>query len=67
MLVTKKAFRHIYNLIYEGVLSEKEAYDLIVGVFEKEYYPVPVPTVVQENPIEEPAKQVEVRGFVNNE
>lgn len=66
----KKAFKVVYNLIVDRVITEKEAFNIIEGIFQKEYYPVPVPTPVdtlnQENPPEEVTKQIEVKGFVNN-
>ena len=69
----KKAFKVVYNLIIDGAITEKEAFNLVEGIFEKEYYPVAVPTqmetITQENPPEEATKKIEevtVRGFVNN-
>lgn len=72
MSSSKKAFKVVYNLIVEGVLTEKEAYNIIEGIFEKEYFPVPVPTSpdnITQNQQEETTKKIEevtVRGFVNN-
>ena len=73
MAPEKKAFKVVYGLIIDNLLTEKEAFNLIEGIFQKEYYPVPVPTAVesinQENPQEEAPKKIEevkVRGFVNN-
>lgn len=68
-----KAFKVVYGLIMDNLITEKEAFNLVEGIFEKEYYPVPVPTAVesinQENPPEDTTKKIEevkVRGFVNN-
>lgn len=73
MSTEKKAFKVVYNLIIDGAITEKEAFNLLEGIFEKEYYPVAVPTAVesinQENPPEDTTKKIEevtVRGFVNN-
>ena len=58
----RKAFKVVYELIMDGVVTEKEAFNLIEGIFEKEYYPVPVPTVIdQENPTE---KSTDNMGFM---
>ena len=67
MTTKKKAFKVIYNLIVDGVLAEKEAYNLIEGIFDREVMqiPVPVPTQVdldQDNQ-QEQIQQIEVAGF----
>lgn len=67
-----KAFKVVYGLIMDNLITEKEAFNLVEGIFEKEYYPVPVPTSpdnITQNPQEETTKKIEevtVRGFVNN-
>lgn len=62
----KKAFKVVYGLIKENLLAEKDAYSLIDGIFQKEYYPVAVPNPIdvtsQENQ-QEQVKQIEVAGF----
>lgn len=65
MTTKKKSFKVVYSLIVDGVLSEKEAYNLIEGIFDREVMqiPVPVPTIEEENPVEEAPKQTEVKGF----
>lgn len=65
MRTTKKAFKIVYNLILDGLLAEKEAYTLVEGLFDKEVVqiPVPIPTIEEENPADEPPKQTEVKGF----
>ena len=65
MTTKKKSFKVVYNLILDGVLSEKEAYNLIEGIFDREVMqiPVPIPTAETENPMEEPVNNVEVKGF----
>lgn len=59
----KKAFKVVYELIADGVITDKEAFNLVEGIFEKEYYPVPVPTVMdnEENPTE---KSTDNMGFM---
>lgn len=65
----KKAFKVVYGLIMDNLVTEKEAYNLIEGIFQKEYYPVAVPTPIealnQENPPEQPTNNVDVKvqGF----
>lgn len=66
----KKAFKVVYNLIVENLITEKESFNLIEGIFSKEYYPVAVPTqmetITQENPPEDTSKKIEevkVKGF----
>lgn len=70
MRTTKKAFKIVYTLILDGLLTEKEAYTLVEGLFDKEVVqiPVPIPTVEEENPADDTIKTVEVQGFapVNN-
>lgn len=65
MSTEKKAFKVVYGLIMDNLVTEKEAFNLIEGIFAKEYYPVPVPTPVdldQDNQ-QEQVQQIEVAGF----
>lgn len=59
----KKAFKTLYQLICEQKVTFKEAFDIADAVFETEYYPVPVPTVLgdEENPTE---KSTDNMGFM---
>lgn len=65
MLITKKSFKVVYNLIIDGAITEKEAFNLVEGIFEQKILqiPVPIPQESQENPEEEPVNNVEVKGF----
>lgn len=64
----KKAFKTLYKLICEQKVTFKEAFDIADAVFEKEYYPVPVPTVLgdEENPTVADSKieEIKVKGFL---
>lgn len=67
MTTKKKSFKVVYNLIVDGVLAEKEAYNLIEGIFDREVMqiPVPVPTIEEENPQESGnnKEEITVKGF----
>lgn len=69
MRTTKKAFKIVYDLISDGLLTEKEAYTLVEGLFEKEVVqiPVPIPTIEEENPADDTMKDIattnQVIGF----
>lgn len=67
MTTKKKSFKVVYNLILDGVLSEKEAYNLIEGIFDREVMqiPVPVPTIEEENTQEsgDNKEEITVKGF----
>ena len=67
MSTEKKAFKVVYSLIVDGLITEKEAYSLVEGIFEQKILqvpiPVPQPEEKTENPQEEPPKQTEVKGF----
>lgn len=68
MATNKKAWTVIHSLIADGLLAEKESWDLVKALFdkEKEYVPTPfpIPTLESDNPEPEPSK--EVKGFINN-
>ena len=61
----KKAFKVVYNLIIDNLITEKEAFSLVEGIFEQKILqiPVPIPQESPENPEEEPVNNVEVKGF----
>ncbi len=65
MSTEKKAFKVVYGLIMDNLVTEKEAFNLIEGIFAKEYYPVPVPTAIDTNQDnqQEQVQQIEVAGF----
>lgn len=67
MSTEKKAFKVVYNLIVDGLITEKEAYSLVEGIFAQTILqvPIPVPQAEEktENPPEEPPKHTEVAGF----
>lgn len=66
MTTDRKAFRHLYRLIKNGQISEKEAYELAYSIFEVNFQYIP--TYIQQ-PTEEQQTEtpVEVKGFVNNQ
>jgi len=66
MASNKKAWAVIHSLIADGLLAEKESWDLVKALFDKEVIqiPVPIPTLESDNPEPEPSK--EVKGFINN-
>lgn len=66
----KKAWSVLHNLILDGVVTEKESWQLARAIFEKEKEfiptPFPVPAIEEENPVDEVPKdkeEVTVRGF----
>lgn len=65
MSAEKKAFKVVYNLIIDNLLTEKEAFNLVEGIFEQKILqiPVPIPQDSPENPSEDTAKTIEVQGF----
>lgn len=66
MASNKKAWTVIHSLIADGLLAEKESWDLVKALFDKEVIQiqVPIPTLESDNPEPEPSK--EVKGFINN-
>lgn len=65
MSTEKKAFKVVYSLIMDNLITEKEAFSLVEGIFEQKILqiPVPIPQDSLENPEQETAKTVEVQGF----
>lgn len=65
MSTEKKAFKVVYGLILDNLITEKEAFSLVEGIFEQKILqiPVPIPQESPENPEEEPVNNVEVKGF----
>lgn len=66
----KKAWNVLHNLILDGVVTEKESWQLARAIFDKEVIqipiPVPTPVIEEENPVDEAPKdkeEVTVRGF----
>lgn len=61
----KKAFKVVYGLILDNLITEKEAFNLVESIFEQKILqiPVPIPQDSPENPEEEAAKTIEVQGF----
>lgn len=67
MSTEKKAFKVVYGLIMDNLITEKEAFNLVEGIFEQKIFQVPFPVPQQEekteNPQEEVPKRIEVAGF----
>lgn len=67
MTSERKAFKVVFNLISEDVITEKEAFALMEGIFAQNIIqiPTPVPYIPEtENSTEDTPKQIEVTGFL---
>ena len=69
MNIQKKAFRPVYRAIADKQLTEREAYDILCGIFRVEYIPVDMtPPFTDECSMTEQQQtsEITVRGFCNN-
>ena len=69
MNIQKKAFRPIYRAIKDGQLTEREAYDILCGIFRIEYIPIDMtPQFVDDSSLVETPQnsEITVKGFCNN-
>lgn len=68
MNVQKKAFRPVYRAISEGQLTEREAYDILCGIFRIEYIPVDMtPPFTDDSSLieQQQTNEITVKGFQN--
>lgn len=65
MKTERKAFKVVYGLIVDNLLTEKEAYDLCEGIFEQKILqvPIPIPEITEEKDTTPTVPQIEVTGF----
>lgn len=70
MTIQRKAFRPIYRAIKDGQLSEREAYDILCGIFSVniQYEYIPQFANCEQNSVEDEAQtnEITVKGFCNN-
>lgn len=69
MNVQKKAFRPIYRAIQAQQLTEREAYDILCGIFRVEYIPIDMtPPFTDDSSLtdSQQTNEITVRGFCNN-
>jgi len=65
MTIQKKAFRPIYRAIQDKQLTEKEAYDVLCGIFRVEYIPTPFPIVESSTADTPQTNEITVKGFTD--
>lgn len=68
MNVQKKAFRPIYRAIADKQLTEREAYDILCGIFRIEYIPIDMtPPFTDDSSLieEQQTNEITVKGFQN--
>lgn len=69
MNIQKKAFRPIYRAIQAKQLTEREAYDILCGIFRIEYIPIDMtPPFADDSSLtdSQQTNEITVRGFCNN-
>lgn len=61
----KKAFKVVYGLIMDNLITDKEAYSLCEAIFQQNILqvPIPVPQIEEQEDTPQTASQIEVAGF----